>query len=32
MVCVDLAERKACVVPDDYRARVLAFEGVDVEQ
>ncbi len=32
MVYVDLAERKACVVPDDYRARVLAFEGVDVEQ
>jgi len=31
MVYVDLAERKACVVPDDYRAGVLAFEGVDVE-
>src|SRR5260221_10645366 len=31
MVYVDLAERKACAVPDDYRALVLAFEGVDVE-
>jgi acyl-CoA thioester hydrolase len=31
MVYVDLAERQACAVPDDYRARVLAFEGVDVE-
>jgi acyl-CoA thioester hydrolase len=32
MVYVDLAERKACAVPDDYRERVLAFEGTDVEQ
>jgi acyl-CoA thioester hydrolase len=32
MVYVDLAERKACAVPDDYRERVLALEGADVEQ
>ena len=31
MVYVDLAERKACAVPDDYRTRVVTFEGVDVE-
>jgi acyl-CoA thioester hydrolase len=31
MVYVDLAERKACPVPDDFREKVLAFEGADVE-
>ena len=31
LVYVDLAERKACPVPDDYRERVLSFEGADVE-
>jgi acyl-CoA thioester hydrolase len=31
MVYVDLAERKACPVPDDFREKVLALEGADVE-
>ena len=31
LVYVDLHERKAIPVPDDYRARVIAFEGADVE-
>ena len=31
LVYVDLAERTAIPVPDDYRARVVAFEGADVE-
>lgn len=32
LVYVDLIERKACAVPDDYREQVLAFEGADVER
>ena len=31
LVYVDLAERKACPVPEAYRAALLAFEGDDVE-
>jgi acyl-CoA thioester hydrolase len=31
LVYVDLRERAAVPVPDDYRARVSAFEGADVE-
>jgi acyl-CoA thioester hydrolase len=31
LVYVDLAERKACPVPDGFHERVLAFEGDDVE-
>ena len=31
LVYVDLAERKACAVPDAFRAPVLAFEGDDVD-
>ena len=31
LVYVDLAERKACPVPDAFREPVLAFEGDDVE-
>jgi acyl-CoA thioester hydrolase len=31
LVYVDLAERKACPVPEGFRERVLAFEGDDVE-
>ena len=31
LVYVDLAERKACPVPDGWRAPVLAFEGDDVD-
>jgi acyl-CoA thioester hydrolase len=31
LVYVDLAERKACPVPDTFREPVLAFEGGDVE-
>ena len=31
LVYVDLAERTAIPVPDDYRARVVAFEDTDVE-
>jgi acyl-CoA thioester hydrolase len=30
LVYVDLAERKACPVPDTFREPVLAFEGDDV--
>ena len=30
LVYVDLAERKACPVPDEFREPVLAFEGDDV--
>ena len=31
LVYVDLDERKALLVPDDYRARVIEVEGDDVE-
>jgi acyl-CoA thioester hydrolase len=31
LVYVDLAERKACPVPDGFREPVLSFEGADVE-
>jgi acyl-CoA thioester hydrolase len=31
LVYVDLHERKAVAVPDDYRSLVTAFEGADVE-
>jgi acyl-CoA thioester hydrolase len=31
LVYVDLEERKALLVPDDYRAKVVEFEGDDVE-
>ena len=31
LVYVDLAERKARPVPDDFREPVVAFEGDDVE-
>jgi acyl-CoA thioester hydrolase len=31
LVYVDLAERQKCPVPDDYRRKVQAFEGGDVE-
>ena len=31
LVYVDLHERKALSVPDDYRAQVISFEGEDVE-
>jgi acyl-CoA thioester hydrolase len=31
LVFVDLAERKACPVPDSFRDPVLAFEGDDVD-
>jgi acyl-CoA thioester hydrolase len=31
LVYVDLAERKACPVPEAFRTPVLAFEGDDVE-
>jgi acyl-CoA thioester hydrolase len=31
LVYVDLAERKACLVPDSFREPVLAFEGDDVD-
>jgi len=31
LVYVDLAERRACPVPDDYRARVIEFEAGDAE-
>ena len=32
LVLVDLAERKACGIPDWYREKVGAFEGADLEQ
>ena len=31
LVYVDLAERKACPVPDVYRAKIVEFEGGDVD-
>ena len=31
LVYIDLAERKATPVPDDYRAAIRAFEGADVD-
>jgi acyl-CoA thioester hydrolase len=31
MVYVDLAERRKCPVPDDYRQKILELEGQDVE-
>ena len=31
LVLVDLAERRACEIPDDYRARIRAFEGEALE-
>lgn len=31
LVYVDLAERKACPIPDGYRDAIRAFEGDDVE-
>ena len=31
LVYVDLAERRACEVPHEYRTRVLDFEGDDAE-
>jgi acyl-CoA thioester hydrolase len=31
LVYIDLQERRALAVPDDYRERVLAFEGDDAE-
>jgi acyl-CoA thioester hydrolase len=31
LVYIDLAERRPLQVPDDYRARVIAFEGAGVE-
>jgi acyl-CoA thioester hydrolase len=30
LVLVDLAERKACPIPDGVRERIRAFEGPDV--
>ena len=32
LVYVDLAERKKCAVPADYRQRIVEREGADVEQ
>jgi acyl-CoA thioesterase FadM len=31
LVLVDLAERKACPIPDEVRERVRQFEGADAE-
>jgi acyl-CoA thioester hydrolase len=31
LVYIDLAERKAAPVPEDYRAAITAFEGADVD-
>jgi acyl-CoA thioester hydrolase len=31
LVLVDLAERRACPIPDDLREKVRAFEGSDLE-
>jgi acyl-CoA thioester hydrolase len=31
LVLVDLAERKACAIPDEFRERMRAFEGGDLE-
>jgi acyl-CoA thioester hydrolase len=32
LVLVDLAERRACPIPDSYRELVAAFEGEDLER
>jgi len=32
LVLVDLAERRACPIPDSYRELVTAFEGKDLER
>jgi acyl-CoA thioester hydrolase len=32
LVLVDLAERRACPIPDSYRDLVAAFEGEDLER
>ena len=32
LVLVDLEERKACEIPDDFRETMRAFEGDDLEQ
>ena len=32
LVYVDLAERRACPVPEEYRAAVIELEGDDVER
>jgi acyl-CoA thioester hydrolase len=32
LVYVDLAERKACAIPDDYRTAIRAFEDGDLEE
>jgi acyl-CoA thioester hydrolase len=31
LVLVDLAERKACAIPDEYRELIRSFEGDDLE-
>jgi len=31
LVLVDLAERKACPIPEVFRERIRAFEGADTE-
>jgi acyl-CoA thioester hydrolase len=31
VVHVDVAQRRACTIPDEYRDAVIAFEGDDVE-
>jgi acyl-CoA thioesterase FadM len=31
LVLVDLEERKACPIPDDFRETMRAFEGADLE-
>ena len=32
LVYIDVAERRACPVPEEYKAAVLAFEGDDCER
>ncbi|HVD48390.1 MAG TPA: thioesterase family protein [Gaiellaceae bacterium] len=32
LVLVDLAERRACPIPDSYREPIAAFEGEDLDQ
>jgi acyl-CoA thioester hydrolase len=32
LVLVDLAQRRACAIPDSYRELVAAFEGEDLER
>ena len=32
LVLVDLEERKACAIPDEFREAIYAFEGDDVSQ